>query len=111
MKLSKIFLVLGFLFFVGGSFVLAQEEKSGLVTALSSIGTSSPSDFSWVNLIGSVIFGGIGFVAFIYGKKQSSYKPLFIGIVLMAYPYFLKSIFWMYTVGIVLCLLLFFWRD
>ena len=57
------------------------------------------------------IFSGIGLVAFVYGKKEGSYKPLSIGIALMAYPYFLTSTFWLYAVGSGLCLLLYFWRD
>ncbi len=77
---------------------------------LSSVGVSS-SAFSVPNLIGSLIFGSVGFVAFVYGKKQKDFKPLFIGIALMVYPYFFSSIFWMYTVGIGLCALLYFWRD
>ena len=69
------------------------------------------SGFSFTNLIAGFIFSGIGLVAFVYGKKEGSVKSLSIGIALMAYPYFLKSTFWLYTVGIGLCLLLYYWRD
>jgi hypothetical protein len=71
----------------------------------------SASGFSFTNLIAGFIFSGIGLVAFVYGKKQGSFKPLAIGIALMAYPYFLTSTFWLYAVGVVLCLLLYYWRD
>ena len=71
----------------------------------------SASGFSFANLIAGFIFSGIGLAAFIYGKKQGSLKPLSIGIALMAYPYFLTSTFWLYAVGIGLCLLLYYWRD
>jgi hypothetical protein len=67
--------------------------------------------FSFANLIAGLIFSGAGLVAFVYGKKQGIFKPLAIGIALMAYPYFLTSTFWLYTVGIGLCLLLYYWRD
>jgi len=67
--------------------------------------------FSFNNLIAGSIFSGIGLVAFVYGKKQSRFKSLSIGIALMAYPYFLTSTFWLYTIGTGLCLLLYFWRD
>ena len=71
----------------------------------------SASGFSFTNLIAGFIFSGVGLVAFVYGKKQGSFKPLSIGIALMVYPYFLASTFWLYTVGIGLCLLLYYWRD
>ena len=63
------------------------------------------------NIIAWVIFGAIGFAAFMYGKKQRELKPLAIGIVLMAYPYFITNTLWLYAAGIGLCLLLYFWRD
>jgi len=71
----------------------------------------SAAGFTFANLIAGFIFSGIGLVAFVYGKKEGSFKPLSIGIALMAYPYFLTSTFWLYTVGSGLCLLLYFWRD
>jgi len=71
----------------------------------------STSGFSFTNLIPGFIFSGIGFVAFIYGKKQDNFKSFSIGIALMVYPYFLTSTFWLYAVGIGLCLLLYYWRD
>ena len=38
----------------------------------------SPAD-----LFGSLIFGVIGFAAFMYGKKSALLKPMIIGITLM----------------------------
>jgi hypothetical protein len=69
------------------------------------------SSFSFTNLIAGFIFSGVGLVAFVYGKKQGSFRPLSIGIALMMYPYFLTSTFWIYAVGIGLCLLLYYWRG
>ena len=68
-------------------------------------------DFSIMNILAWVIFGGVGFVAFVYGKKQSSFKPLVIGIVLIAYPYFVTNTIALYMVGFILCAALYFWRD
>src|ERR1700760_3123764 len=48
-------------------------------------------NFSAANLIGGFIFGSIGFVAFIYGKRLNLWKPMFIGLALMVYPYFVSS--------------------
>ena len=37
-------------------------------------------------LIGSLIFGAVGFVAFTYGRKMVLYKPMVVGLVLMVLP-------------------------
>jgi len=58
-------------------------------------------------IIASLVFGSIGFAAFIYGKKLSSLKPLVIGIILMVYPYLVSNTIVLYAVGIVLTLALF----
>ncbi|MBI5416310.1 MAG: hypothetical protein HZA29_05805 [Candidatus Omnitrophica bacterium] len=58
-------------------------------------------------IIAWLIFGGVGFVAFVYGKKQQSFKPLLIGLALMGYPYFVNDTFWLYAVGAGLCFLLY----
>ena len=79
---------------------------NGILTGLADV-----SNISWVNIVGYFIFGGIGFVAFVYGKKEKSLKPLLIGIALMMCPYFITNVFWFYVVGIGLCFLLYFWRD
>ena len=59
------------------------------------------------NIYASIIFGSIGFGAFIYGKKQSNLKALVIGVILMVYPYFVQNPIALYTIGAVLTLFLF----
>ena len=39
----------------------------------------------------SLITSGVGFVLFVYGKKQGRLPQLVAGIVLMVYPYFVSS--------------------
>jgi hypothetical protein len=63
------------------------------------------------NLFAGLIFGSIGLGAFIYGKKNVCWRPLVIGILLMAYPYFLSGTLLIYLIGIVLTALLYFWRE
>jgi len=58
------------------------------------------------NILASVIFGGIGFGAFIYGKKQSNLKALVIGVILMVYPYFVQNPIALFAIGVVLTILL-----
>lgn len=61
------------------------------------------------NLFAGVIFGAIGLGAFIYGKKQSDFKVLGLGIALMVFPYFIPNTIALYAVGAVLtgCLFIF----
>jgi len=40
----------------------------------------------------SLITGGIGFVLFVYGKKQDRTPQLVAGIALMVYPYFVSTV-------------------
>jgi hypothetical protein len=57
-------------------------------------------DPTWLFL--SMIPSGIGFVLFVYGKKQGRGLFMLAGIVFSVYPYFTSSILAMVGVGIVL---------
>ena len=67
--------------------------------------------FSAWALFGAIVFGGVGFVAFVYGKKNQEMRPMLLGLVLMVYPYFVKQTFWLYVVGALMCAALYFWRE
>jgi len=47
-------------------------------------------DPTWLFL--SLIPGGIGFVLFVYGKKQERWPQLVAGVVFMVYPYFTPTV-------------------
>jgi len=68
-------------------------------------------NFSAANLIGGFVFGSVGFVAFIYGKRMNLWKPMLLGIALMVYPYFVSNDAAMLIIGIVGSSALFFFRD
>jgi hypothetical protein len=67
--------------------------------------------FSGANLIGGLIFGSIGFVAFIYGKRLHVWKPMFLGLALMVYPYFIENDIALFAIGAVGTAALFLFRD
>jgi hypothetical protein len=67
-------------------------------------------DFSAGNLIAGFVFGSIGFVAFVYGKRMSLWKPMFCGIALMVYPYFVADALLNFAIGAVGTVALFFLR-
>ena len=47
--------------------------------------------------------GGIGFVLFVYGKKQARPPQLVAGLALMAYPYFTPTVASFVGVGALIC--------
>lgn len=65
-------------------------------------------NMSFANIFAGILFGAIGFSAFLYGKKQASAKALILGIILMVYPYFVPNTIASYAIGIVLTAALFF---
>jgi len=69
------------------------------------------ANFTVANLIGWTLFGSVGFVAFVYGKRQSAIKALLIGLTLMVYPYFVANTVVMYAIGVALTAALFLFRD
>ena len=58
--------------------------------------------FSLVNIVGNVLFSGIGYVVFMYGKRMNSPRLMVQGGVLMGYSYIVSDTVWMYAVGTVL---------
>ena len=61
--------------------------------------------------MGNIIFSGIGFVAFVYGRKQTQWRAVAIGIALMTYAYFVTDTVIMYVIGFVLTVALFALRE
>jgi len=62
-------------------------------------------------LFASLLFGTVGFAAFVYGKKSMLWQPMAIGVVLMVYPYFVENALLLYVIGIALSASLFVFRD
>jgi predicted phage tail protein len=61
-------------------------------------------DPTW--LFVSLIPGGIGFVLFVYGKKQERWPQLIAGLLLMVYPYFTPGLTSLIAAGAGICALL-----
>lgn len=62
-------------------------------------------------LFAAVVFGAVGLAAFVYGKKATNWKPMVIGVALMAYPYFFEQALLLYGIGIALCVSLYVFRE
>ena len=70
------------------------------LAALEVLGFTLPST---AYLIGAVLFGVVGYVAYRYGKKMSLPATKWIGIALMLYPYAISVTWLLYVVGAGLC--------
>jgi hypothetical protein len=66
---------------------------------------------SAANLIGGLVFGSIGFVAFVYGKRMHLWKMMLCGLALMIYPYFVEDMVISFAIGVIGSGALFFLRD
>jgi len=62
------------------------------------------------DILGSLLFGTIGLVSFMIGRKRSNTKLMIIGALLMGYPYIVPSTLLMYIIGVILTAVLFLWR-
>lgn len=62
-------------------------------------------------LFAGLVFGSIGWGAWIYGKRRSSVPHLLLGVALMGYPYFVSNLILLWGVGVILTLLLFVFRT
>ena len=67
--------------------------------------------FNSANLIGGLLFGSIGFVAFTYGKRMHVWKPMLLGLALMVYPYFVENNVVLFAIGAVGTAAVFLFRE
>ena len=67
--------------------------------------------FAGSSLIANLLFSSVGFVAFVYGKRMHVWKPMFLGLALMAYPYFVENDIALFAIGVVGTAALFLFRD
>jgi hypothetical protein len=61
-------------------------------------------------LLWSLLFSSVGLGFFLYGKKQQALVPLFSGLALMIYPYFVASAILLVAIGVALTVLPYFVR-
>jgi hypothetical protein len=61
-------------------------------------------------LLWGLLFGSIGLGYFIYGRKQGAAVPLFCGIALMVFPYFVSNIPLLVGLGAVIAAIPYFIR-
>jgi hypothetical protein len=70
------------------------------LAALQSLGLELPSP---AYLIGAILFGLVGMVAWHRGRKAGRRTTLWLGVALMFYPYAVSGTVALYAVGLALC--------
>ena len=65
---------------------------------------------SMSSLLWGLLFGSIGLGFFLYGKKQQAIVPLFCGLALMVFPYFVSNTSLLVAIGVALTVLPYFVR-
>ena len=63
------------------------------------------------SILGWLLFGAIGMIAVGYAKMKGMWQPAGLGIALMVYPYFISGGVWLWVIGSVLTVALFFTRE
>ncbi len=66
---------------------------------------------SLATLIWAIIFGSIGLGFFVYGRKQQTMIPLFCGLGLMIFPYFIHNTIALVISGAILIAIPWITRD
>ena len=92
-----------------------MPDSQTLNAVLGAYGFSNPASsgggINWGYWIANILFGIIGWYAFMYGWKNKNIRPSVIGLVLMFYPYFVSNTILTFAIGIALTAALFFWRE
>ena len=62
-------------------------------------------------IVGAIVFGIVGMIAFYRGRKATLPVSKWIGVALMFYPYAVSATWMLYVVGVGLCVgLYFYWH-
>ncbi|HEY5147012.1 MAG TPA: hypothetical protein VII82_09605 [Polyangiaceae bacterium] len=63
-------------------------------------------NFDGNSLILSLVIGCVGFVCFVYGKRQQRFPQMLAGVVLSVYPYFVSNLILMAAIAVAILALL-----
>jgi hypothetical protein len=80
-----------------------HEQMDGLAT-LQPLGLMLPSP---AYMLGAIVFGLVGFAAYVRGKRATSAQTKWLGVALMFYPYTVSQTWLLYAIGTALCAALF----
>jgi len=80
--------------------VITSHTPMDNLETLQAMGLTLPSP---AYIVGAVLFGIIGIVAYRYGKRAEKPRSKWLGVALMFYPYAVSQTWLLYVVGVALC--------
>lgn len=92
------------------SAVREQSTSSNAGCTIIEIRTGRENRLSTSSIFWGLLFGSIGLGFFLYGKKQQAIVPLFCGLGLMIFPYFVSNTILLVVIGAALTALPYFFR-
>jgi hypothetical protein len=85
-----------------------MDSLSEMKALLEELGITLPTP---AYLIGVLLFGVIGIVVFVLGRRRRKPKVKWLGLALMLYPYIVWGTVPLYAIGALLCVAaVWFWR-
>jgi hypothetical protein len=83
---------------------LVEHERMDSLSTLQSLGLTLPSP---AYIFGTIVFGLVGFAAYVRGKRAASPQTKWLGVALMFYPYAVSQTWLLFAIGAALCVGLF----
>jgi hypothetical protein len=56
-------------------------------------------DINYNELLVSILVSSVGFIAFVYGKRQARAPQMIAGLILMIFPYFVSNVLAIFGIG------------
>jgi len=78
------------------------------LSTLQSLGLELPSP---AYIVGAILFGIVGMVAWYHGRRAQRPRTKWLGVALMFYPYVVPNTWLLYAVGAALCAGMYFDRE
>jgi hypothetical protein len=115
----KKIILFSFAVILGAGLLLADTEapadifsgEGGQLIDAEALKAIGAGDFSAAGIVVALIFGGIGFYAFMQGKKKKNFWSMASGAGMMGYTYFVRGTLPMIVTGVLLFALFYFKRN
>ena len=63
------------------------------------------------SIIAGILFGIVGLIIFRHGRRNINNRNVFLGLLLMIYPYFVSNAWLNWGVGFLICAVIYYYWD
>ncbi|MDE2027733.1 MAG: hypothetical protein KGK03_02550 [Candidatus Omnitrophica bacterium] len=88
-----------------------NQTINAILSSYGISGLAGGGGFSLWNLLWGTVFGIIGWMAFLRGRREANWRAMVIGIALMVYTFFVGNTWLVFIIGTALTAALYFWRE